>query len=111
MYCGKIYHSSMTDDEHSWSRKPAHKKCPVKRKWLPGGYALLENHLMGYSLRSDRYRLVAWLDERDVNSKPLYLELYDHKKDPKETQNLAGALPTKVNELLKQVRLSGIGSK
>ena len=25
---------------------------------------------MGYTLRSDRYRLVAWLDYRDVNSEP-----------------------------------------
>ena len=43
MYCGKIYHGRMTDDEYSWSRKPAHNQCPVKMKWLPGGYALPEN--------------------------------------------------------------------
>jgi iduronate 2-sulfatase len=72
---------------------------------------LFENHLMGYTLRSNRYRLVAWLDYRDVNSKPLYLELYDHKKDPEETHNIAGELPGKVNELLKKLRMSGIGKR
>ncbi len=43
VYCGKIYHARMTDNEHSWSRKPAFSHCPVKRKWLPGNYALPEN--------------------------------------------------------------------
>jgi iduronate 2-sulfatase len=72
---------------------------------------LFENHLMGYTLRSDRYRLVAWLDYRDVNSEPLFLELYDHKKDPQETRNLAGEFPAKVKELLKKLRMSGIGKR
>jgi iduronate 2-sulfatase len=72
---------------------------------------LFENHLMGYTLRSDRYRLVAWLDYRDMNSEPLFLELYDHKKDPQETRNLAGEFPAKVKELLKKLRMSGIGKR
>ena len=42
VYCGKIYHARMTDDHHSWSRKPAYDRCP-KMKWLPGNYALKEN--------------------------------------------------------------------
>ena len=46
---------------------------------------LFENQLMGYSLRADRHRLVAWLDYRNIESEPLYLELYDHAKDPEET--------------------------
>ena len=33
----------MTDADHSWSRKPAFKRCPVKMKWLPGNYALKAN--------------------------------------------------------------------
>ena len=72
---------------------------------------LFENHLMGYTLRTDRYRLVAWLDYRDVNLEPLFLELYDHKKDPQETRNLAGEFPRKVKELLKELRMSGIGKR
>ena len=51
---------------------------------------LFENHLMGYSLRADRHRLVAWLDYRNIESEPLYLELYDHAKDPQETENRRG---------------------
>ena len=72
---------------------------------------LFENHLMGYTLRSDRYRLVAWLDYRDVKADPLYLELYDHKQDPTESQNIAKEVPAKVKELLKKLRMSGIGKR
>ena len=43
VYCGKIYHARMTDNDHSWSRKPAFNRCPVKMKWLPGNYALKKN--------------------------------------------------------------------
>jgi hypothetical protein len=55
--------------------------------------------------------LVAWLDYRDVNLEPLFLELYDHKKDPQETRNLVGEFPLKVKELLKELRMSGIGKR
>ena len=70
---------------------------------------LFENHLMGYSLRTDRHRLVAWLDYRDIGAEPLYLELYDHAKDPEETENVAKKFPQKTEELLKRLRKSGIG--
>ena len=43
VYCGKIYHGRMTDEEHSWSRKPARKRLSIERPRLPGGYALLDN--------------------------------------------------------------------
>ncbi len=72
---------------------------------------LFENHLMGYTIRSDRYRLVAWLDYRDVQSEPLFLELYDHKNDPIESKNLAAKFPEKVSNLLKELRKSGIGKR
>ncbi len=32
VYCGKIYHARMTDDDHSWNRQ------------------LFENHLIGYTM-------------------------------------------------------------
>ena len=70
---------------------------------------LFENHLMGYSLRTDRYRLVAWLDYREIEAEPLYLELYDHAKDPEETKNVAKEFPQKTEALLKRLRKSGIG--
>jgi iduronate 2-sulfatase len=72
---------------------------------------LFENHLMGYTIRSDRYRLVAWLDYRDVEAEPFYVELYDHRKDPTETRNIAHKLPSKAQELLKKLRDSGIGER
>jgi iduronate 2-sulfatase len=70
---------------------------------------LFENHLMGYSLRTDRHRLVAWLDYREIEAEPLYLELYDHAKDPEETENIAKKFPQKTEALLKRLRKSGIG--
>ncbi len=44
--------------------------------------------LMGYSLRTDRYRYVEWrkFGKTDVVAR----ELYDHEHDPLETRNLAG---------------------
>ena len=72
---------------------------------------LFENHLMGYTIRTERYRLVAWLDYRNVNTEPLYLELYDHRKDPKETKNIAKEFPTKTKELLTKLRAIGIGER
>jgi iduronate 2-sulfatase len=72
---------------------------------------LFENHLMGYTIRSDRYRMVAWLDYRDVEAEPFYVELYDHRKDPTETRNIAHKLPSKAQELLKKLRDSGIGER
>ena len=43
VYSGKIYHSRMTDNEHSWSRKPASNKAGVKRPNTPGGYNKVGN--------------------------------------------------------------------
>ena len=50
---------------------------------------LFENHLMGYTIRTERYRLVAWLDYRDTEKEPVFLELFDHLNDPNETKNIA----------------------
>jgi arylsulfatase A-like enzyme len=50
---------------------------------------LYENHLMGYTMRTDQYRLVLWVDYRDPQTEPLGAELYDLKTDPNENINLA----------------------
>lgn len=50
---------------------------------------LFENHLMGYSLRTNRYRLIEWRDDRKPSAPPVFTELYDHANDPKETKNIA----------------------
>ncbi len=44
--------------------------------------------LMGYTMRTDRYRLTRWVEKRD-HSKVDAVELYDHKTDPMETVNIA----------------------
>lgn len=45
--------------------------------------------LMGYSMRTDRYRFTRWVDRED-HSKVNALELYDHQVDPQENTNIAG---------------------
>ncbi len=44
--------------------------------------------LMGYSMRTDRYRFTRWVD-RDDHSKLDAVELYDHETDPQENVNIA----------------------
>ena len=44
--------------------------------------------LMGYSMRTDRYRFTRWVD-RDDHDKIDALELYDQEKDPDENVNIA----------------------
>ncbi len=70
---------------------------------------LFSNHLTGYSMRTDRYRLTAWLDDRNVATPPLALELYDHRADPHETINLAAQEPKVAAELLEQLRAAPQG--
>jgi arylsulfatase A-like enzyme len=44
--------------------------------------------LMGYSMRTDRYRLTVWVDRKDhaqINA----IELYDHQNDPMENTSIA----------------------
>jgi arylsulfatase A-like enzyme len=44
--------------------------------------------LMGYTMRTDRYRLTVWV-ARDDHSKVDAVELYDHQADPGENVNIA----------------------
>jgi iduronate 2-sulfatase len=54
---------------------------------------LFDNHIMGYSIRTDRYRYTAWLDRRSPAIEPLAEELYDHETDPNEAVNIAKLQP------------------
>jgi arylsulfatase A-like enzyme len=45
-------------------------------------------NVMGYSLRTDRYRLTRWVDRKNPD-KLMAIELYDHQTDPSENQNVA----------------------
>jgi iduronate 2-sulfatase len=64
---------------------------------------LFEQRLMGYAMKTDRYRLVAWKDLAHPDSKPVFVELYDHKTDPAETANIAQNEPELVCRLLAQL--------
>ena len=64
---------------------------------------LFENHLMGYSLRTDRYRFVSWRDHRNKGARPVFVELYDHRHDASETVNVARGKPAVVKELSRQL--------
>ncbi len=64
---------------------------------------LFEQHLMGYTMRTDRYRLVVWRDHRDSTAEPIYVELFDHQTDPNETKNIATDKPDLVSKLTKQL--------
>jgi iduronate 2-sulfatase len=44
--------------------------------------------LMGYAMRTERYRFVVWVG-RDDHSKIDAIELYDHQTDPQENTNVA----------------------
>jgi len=57
--------------------------------WKEAAYSQFprEGGVMGYSMRTDRYRFTAWLDK---NKHTIARELYDHQKDPEENKNIAG---------------------
>ena len=63
---------------------------------------LFENRLMGYSMRTQDYRLIVWKDYTIPDAEPIFIELFDHTKDPKETVNIAEDHPKLVNQLLEQ---------
>lgn len=55
--------------------------------WKPAAFSQYpRGKVMGYSLRTDRYRFTRWLD---ADSKEVARELYDHEQDPEENVNLA----------------------
>jgi len=51
-------------------------------------YETYGKHVMGYSMRTDRYRYTRWVDDRNPQE-PIAVELYDHENDPDENVNLA----------------------
>ncbi|QDU88877.1 Choline-sulfatase [Pirellulimonas nuda] len=61
--------------------------------WKPAAFSQYPRsangrRMMGYSMRTDRYRFTRWVD-RDDHSKVYAVELYDHQTDPQENTNLA----------------------
>ncbi|MHC4431393.1 MAG: sulfatase-like hydrolase/transferase [Planctomycetota bacterium] len=71
----------------------------------PGkGYAYSfhpRGRLMGRTLRTDRHRIVHWTDKQ---GKTAQVELYDHRIDPDENDNIAAREPDLVGELLSKLQ-------
>lgn len=63
-----------------------------------------ENHLMGYAMRTERYRLVVWRDRRRPEADPFFVELFDCRADPGETRNIAGKNPQLTARLLAEFK-------
>ncbi len=60
------------------------------REWKPAAFSQYPRGKarMGYSMRTDRYRLTVWVNRED-HSKIEAVELYDHQADPQENTNVA----------------------
>ncbi|MDZ8117067.1 sulfatase [Pontiella agarivorans] len=83
-------------------------KAQQKGEW---NRELFEKHLMGYAMRTDRYRLVLWKDYRHPEKDPIFVELYDHVADPLETRNIADRCPEKVAVLIEQFNKGWNGNR
>ena len=63
-------------------------KDPAKA-WKPAAFSQYPREggkIMGYTMRTDRYRYTEW---QDKSGKATAVELYDHQADPRETKNVA----------------------
>jgi arylsulfatase A-like enzyme len=59
------------------------------RPWKTAAFSQYpRGRVMGYSMRTDRYRYNRWIERK--GGKVLARELYDHEADPGENANLAG---------------------
>ena len=59
-----------------------------KRPWKSAAFSQYpRGKIMGYSMRTDRYRYTRWIDSK--TGEVAARELYDHKEDPGENCNLA----------------------
>jgi iduronate 2-sulfatase len=71
----------------------------------PGKDGALSNYRLnghgGSALRTDRWRLVEWIHLK--TGERTQVELYDHRTDPRETNNVAADHPQVVQRLLKQL--------
>ena len=67
-----------------------------KREWKSAAFSQYPRNagktgagkLMGYTMRTDRYRFTVWVGDTD-HSKVAAVELYDHQVDPQENYNIA----------------------
>jgi arylsulfatase A-like enzyme len=77
-----------------------------QRKWKQAAFSQYPRvgGVMGYSMKTERYRYTEWID---VSSTVLACELYDHKEDPQENINVAARPEHKrlIEDLSLQLRL------
>ncbi|MBL8212138.1 MAG: sulfatase, partial [Bryobacterales bacterium] len=73
---GMSFRPVLDDPARPW-KKAAFSQYPRQQK------------VMGYSMRTDRYRLTVWVNRKD-HAKVEAVELYDHQTDPQENANIAG---------------------
>jgi arylsulfatase A-like enzyme len=60
-----------------------------ERPWKSAAFSQYpRGALMGYSMRTGRYRFTVWADQQDP-AKVDAIELYDHQTDPQENTNIA----------------------
>ena len=78
-----------------------------KRPWKGAAFSQYPRgkKLMGYSMRTDRYRFTVWVGRED-HSYIDSIELYDHRTDPEENRNIAklSANVKIVEQLMRQWR-------
>ena len=61
--------------------------------------AVFQENVIGYTIRDNRYRCVAWVDQSKAPWKIIGTELYDQVNDPDETVNMASTAQTTATEL------------
>lgn len=76
-------------------RDPDHPGKPCAYSFHPRG------PLMGRTLRTDRFRIVHWTNKK---GETVQVELYNHRIDPQEDDNIAGAHPDTVRKLIAMLR-------
>lgn len=85
-----------------------------KRPWKKAVFSQYPRgkKLMGYSMRTDRYRFTVWVDRQD-HAKVDAIELYDHQTDPQENTNVAKvpANEALVGQLMAQWRQGWQGAR
>jgi len=82
-----------------------------ERKWKSAAFSQYpRGKIMGYSMRTDRYRLTVWVARED-HSKVESVELYDHQTDPQENTNVAQSQPELVQTLMGQWKKGWRGAK
>jgi arylsulfatase A-like enzyme len=89
----------------------------LNRPWKTAAFSqfprgVAGKRLMGYTMRTDRYRFTQWRQRND-HSNVEAMELYDHQIDPHENENIAQKPENKslVEELTKQINAGWKGAK